>query len=197
MGKNAATPDFETIAADLARMGATALASIESIRRRITELARRRGEVEIAPCDATTVRARAERIVDDALADFRSSMVADLLCAPAERFSDSRLHAAITGVPTFALMAAAGNRDALVTALVAEAFALPAVGSPVSEAERETLLASIDRDLLRADVEEESFTRQLEGAGLGANIARRAGANPAVVLARDHELADYLAAGRR
>lgn len=197
MGKTAATPNFEAVAADLARMGAVALSGIEAIRSRISDLVGRRGEVEMAPVDAVTIRARAERIVDDAISDFRSTMIADILAAPADRFSDSRLHAAIVGLEPFALIAACGNRDSLVAALVAEASSLPGTGSPVSEQERETLLASLDRDLLRAEIEEESFIRRLEGAGLCASIGRRSGANPAVVLAPDGELEAFLAAGGR
>ncbi len=196
MAKNTA-PSFEEISASLARMGATALASIESIRSRITALRARRSEIEGAPCTPEVLRMRAESIVSDALNEFRSSMTGDLLAGPAARFSDNRATNAVRGVPALALMAAV-NRDGLVEALVADALSAAASlgGSPVSEGERATLLADVDRDLLRAEVEEESFIRQLEAAGLGASIGRRSGCNPGVVLAYDAELRGFLEGAR-
>lgn len=192
-----ANPTFAEITESLARMGATALSSVESIRSRITALNARRSDLESAPCTAGTMRARAVAAVDDAVNDFRSSMVGDLLSAPASRFSDNRLSNAIGGLSAFALLAAV-NRDGLVAALVADGEASAAsAGTPVSEPEREGLLADLDRDLMRAEVEEELFLRQLEGAGLGANLSRRSGCNPAVVLAYGYELEHFLAGGAR
>lgn len=191
-------PSFEQVASDLGRLATAALASVESVRQRIGDLARRRGEIEAAPCDTSTLRNRATRLVDESIADWRSSMCGDILSAPAAQFSDSRLHAAIVSQPAFVLFAACGNRDALIAALVAEAEVMAGTASPLSEAERAVIIEGIDRDLLLEEAREEDLCRRLESAGgLGASIARRSGANPAIVLARDHELADFLSASGR
>ena len=157
---------------------AAARADLDQLRDRITDLLTERQEIERTPCDL----AEAERRVGAMIEEARSSdlFYRPILFGPNGGRLDHYFTEALRRDPFEALATVCPEG-------LAAAFLAHHPGGGLSPDARAARLAKIERDLMASEVAEEIACREVEGA-TGATVPRRLDANPAVLLALDHEL---------
>ena len=159
---------------------ASARADLDEIRDHIADLTADRQSVAAEPCDRDEAESRVAGFVQGAAARGR-----DLLDRPELFAGDARpispyMVQAVARDPLAVLAAVAPDK-------LAEALLANHPGGGRSPDARIAKLAEIDRALNAAEIAEEVATREIDRA-TGTMLPRRLDADPAVLLAPDHEL---------
>ena len=165
-------------AATIADGIAAARADLDELRDRIGDLLAERKEIERAPCD----RAEAERRVGEIISQARAKELfySPSLFAPDNGGVGAFFDESLRRDPLAALATVCPDG-------LAAAFLEHHPGGGLSPDARAARLAELERDLEAAEIAEEVAAREIEAA-TGGMIARRLDADPAVLLAPDHEL---------
>ena len=166
---------------------------LSGTRQRIAEVGVLIEEAQVAPCDRGTIEKRANKLVDDVIANLRSrSSLLDHLAAPASRFGENACALAADALSPIELAALSG-RSELIASLVREAEAC-STGEALTEGAREKLVAKLTAELRGLCAAEELLLRAVEHTG--ATSPRRADADPEI-LGADDETLTRLADGER
>ena len=173
--KNAAAAIAEGIAA--------AQADLDQLRDRITDLRAERQEIERTPCDRTEAERRVGEIInrERARADEWFGIVSSGLFRPEH---DGRLGQGFLEFmrrDPFAALAKVYPEQ------LSAAFLEHLPDGGISPDARAARLGKVERDLLASEIAEELATREIESV-TGGIVPRRSDANPAILLAPDHEL---------
>lgn len=163
--------------------GSDIKAGLSDVRGRIADLQAERRRVESLPPELDTAVERIDRWV----AAMEHTARAGIVPEPA-RFAASPEHyrQPRSGRDEFAAIMVAFLGDELAARVKAQVQEVYADRPGISDAEREKRLAQLDRDLLDAELAEESLIRAAEAAGF--TIARRADSDPRAVLADQKEM---------
>lgn len=157
------------------------LGQIDERRDQIEALRAERAAIENAPRPLGDVMAA----IDDHL-DFLATASVDALALHGLRARGAAVELKASAGVTLGLLVAVA-REPLRQILADQLRDLEAARPGLAEKDRLARLAEIDAQILRAEMSEESATRQLER--LGVMIARRADLSPLVALAADAALA--------
>ena len=165
------------------------LSEVDAMRDQISALRQDRTQIEAAP------RPLSETLdmLDDHL-DHLATEAVDALSLHhlRDRRGTFGLRLSQSGSPEFAVanllgLVIATNRAAVRELIVGQLSDLDAARPGMNEGDRAARLAEIDKEILTAEMAEESALRRLEAQGV--SIARRADASPLAVLAADRALA--------